>query len=109
MSAVRDTSQNTTFIFSNFYHLYRKGKLQAQAKNELAKGIVLKSNSVTETPKEALVNVAQTQKTEELSNWSHFEMESAKREVAHHLRTLRESKKRLTYLMQEIDELLKRS
>ena len=109
MSAVRDTSQNTTFIFSNFYHLYRKGKLQAQAKNELAKGVVLKSRSVTEMPPDASAKVAHQPQSEDLSHWTHFEMESAKREVAHHLRTLRESKKRLNFLMQEIDDLLKRS
>lgn len=108
MSAVRDNSQKTTFIYSNFYHLYRKSKLEAQSKKELAKGVVLKSNSFTETPAPAQVTVA-SPNSEELSSWTHFEMESAKREITRHLRVLRESKKRLKFLMQEMDELLKRS
>jgi hypothetical protein len=98
MSAVRDQNQNTTFIFSNFYHIYRKSKLEAQLKNELAKGVVLKSSELS-TAKEV----------EEFSIWSHGETQAGKREMASHLRSLREARKRLHYMMQELDSILKQS
>ncbi len=109
MSAIKDPSQNTTFIFSNFYHLYRKGKIASQPKADLVKGVVLKPAVVQNIEKEVEVKVSAPAQSEEIANWSHFEMESAKRQVAHHLRSLRESKRRLSFLMQEIDEILKRS
>lgn len=104
MSAVRDNSQNTTFIFKNFYHLYRQGKLQEQKKNELATGVVLKSRSVCETP---VISTAPSK--EEISAWTHTEVADGKKEVANHLRSLREARKRLQFLMSEIDTILKQA
>jgi hypothetical protein len=109
MSAAKDPNQNTTFIYSNFYHLYRKGKLANQAKEELARGVVLKSNSIIETPKPAEVHVVSSHQTEALSAWTHAETHSAKKELAEHLLTLRDARKKLSFMMQEIDELLRRA
>ena len=37
MSATRDKSQKVTFVFSNFYNLYKKGKTAAHAANPVLK------------------------------------------------------------------------
>lgn len=108
MSAIKDPTQNTTFIYSNFYQIYRKGKMQSQQQQELAKGIVLKSHSVIETPAVAEVRVVSSKQTEELSQWAGNASEG-KKDMAAHLRTLRDARKRLNFLMNEMEELLKRS
>ena len=92
MSATRDTSQSTTFIYSNFYSLYRKSK-----SDELAKGLVLKSHAPE-------VHIASGE-SETFQSWSKG---GSKNAMAEHLRTLRDAKKRLSFLMAELDELLKR-
>ena len=102
MSAVRDSAQATTFIYTNFYNLYRNTKLAAESKNELAKGLVLKSHSITENPTVAEVKVVSPQQMEQLSHWSHSNINSS-------FRSLRESRKRLNFLMTEIDEILKKA
>lgn len=107
MSAFKDSQQNITFVYSNFYHLYRKGKLQAEAQKELAKGLVLKSHSVTETPSVAEVRVVNSRQSEEIQRWS--TQSSSKKDMASNLRSLRDARKRLNFLMSELDELLKRS
>ena len=108
MSAVKDSQQNVTFVYSNFYQIYRKGKVQVEAQKELAKGVVLKSHSVVETPAVAEVRVVSSQQTEELRQWSTNETES-KKDMAANLRQLRDARKRLNFLMSEMEELLKRS
>jgi hypothetical protein len=100
MSAVKDTQQNITFVYSNFYQIYRK--------SQLSKGIVLKAHSVTETPAIAEVRVVTSQQSEELKQWSHA-ADDGKRHMAENLRALRDARKRLSFLMNEMDELLKRS
>jgi hypothetical protein len=102
MSAVRDSAQGTTFIYTNFYNLYRKSKLDAVAKKELASGLILKSHSITENPTAAEVKVVSPQQMEQLSHWSHSNVNSS-------YRALRESRKRLNFLMSEIDEILKKA
>jgi len=110
MSAVKDPAQATTFIYSNFYQLYRKSKLEAQDHHETVKGLVLKTHSITKNPgfttlptaSVAEVRVISPHQMEQLSHWSHAGMSS-------HLRSLNESRKRLKYLMAEIDDLLKKS
>lgn len=102
MSAVRDSAQATTFIYTNFYNLYRKSKMDAVAKNELASGLILKSHSITENPVMAEVKVVSPQQMEHLSHWSHSSVNSS-------YRALRESRKRLKFLMSEIDEILKKA
>jgi len=102
MSAVRDSAQATTFIYTNFYNLYRKSKMEAVSKQELAKGLVLKSHSITENPTVAEVKVVSQLQMEQLSHWSHSSINS-------NFRSLRESRKRLNFLMTEIDEILKKA
>jgi len=108
MSAAKDPTQTTTFIYSNFYHLYRKGKKVEAAKSEVARGVVLKSRSIIETPAPAAVSVTSSHQAEAMSSWTHGQS-SARNEVASHLRSLREARKRLQFMLQEIDEHLKRA
>lgn len=95
MPAVRDQQQATKFIYTNFYELYRKSKLEAEAGRELAKGFVLHTSA-------AEVRVVSPEQVEGLQQWSHHK-------VSHSLRSLRESRKRLKFLMTEIDDILKHS
>jgi hypothetical protein len=108
MSAIKDPQQATTFIYSNFYQLYRKGKLDKLQQKELASGVVLKSRSVTETPGVAEVRVVNSQQAEDLSKWTHAQPNEGKKDMAAHLKSLRDARKRLMFLMSELDELLKR-
>lgn len=102
MSAAKDQSQATTFIYTNFYNLYRKSKIESQSGKEVAKGLVLKSHSLTATPAVAEVRVISPQQMEQLSHWTHSSINS-------NYRSLRESRKRLKFLMTEIDEILKKA
>jgi len=106
MSAVKDPQQATTFIYTNFYHLYRKSKIEAASNQEMVKGLVLKSHSITQNPafnpSVSEVRVVSPQQMEQLSHWSHTNMST-------HLRSLNESRKRLKFLMSEIDDILKKS
>lgn len=108
MSATRDHSQNTKFVFSNFYHLYLKGKHSETVAAPLVKGLVLKTHSVVETPSLAEVRVVSSHQHEELKGWSQNNLKQERKSVAAHLRSLRDSRKRLSFLMQEVDEILKR-
>jgi hypothetical protein len=100
MSAVKDSAQGTTFIYTNFYHLYQKSKLESEKQKPLAKGLVLKSNSLTAHPSVSEVRVVSPEQLETLSQWSHGGIQSS-------YRSLRNARKRLKFLMGEIDELLK--
>jgi|GEM_PF-2595297 len=97
MSAFKDSQQSITFVYSNLYQIYRKGKA--------AKGVVLNPRSLTETPAAAEVKVASPQQNEGLRRWAHADHI----QMASHLLALRDARKRLNYLMTELDELLKRS
>jgi hypothetical protein len=103
MSAARDDNQSSTFIYTNFYHLYLKSKAGSQSQNEsgLAKGMVLKTRSITETPSVAEVRVISPEQLEQLQHWTHSSLNS-------NYRALRDSRKKLKYLMGEIEEILKR-
>lgn len=102
MSAVKDSAQASTFIYTNFYNLYRKSKLDSASKKELASGMILKSHSITQNPAVAEVRVVSPEQMSHLSHWSHSSVNS-------NYRALRESRKRLNFLMTEIDEILKKS
>ncbi len=102
MSAVRDSAQATTFIYTNFYNLYRKSKMESQASAPVAKGLVLKSHAITQNPSVAEVKVVSPVQMEQLGHWSHSSVNS-------NFRSLRESRKRLNFLMTEIDEILKKA
>jgi hypothetical protein len=104
MSAERDQQQGTKFIYSNFYQLYRQGKLQAEtAKEDLIKGKVLRAHT-TEAPIPAEVQVIHSKTSADWSKWA-----SPRSDVRDHLKQLREIRQRLKFLSDELDEVLKRS
>ncbi len=107
MSAAKDPSQNSLFIYSNFYHLYLKGK--SVTKPEAAKGVVLKAARAEEFPAPAEVRVVSQAESETFSGWTSGEAGPARNEIAQQLLTLRQARKRLSFMMQEIDEILKRA
>ena len=109
MSATRDTEQNTKFIFSNFYHLYLQSKAaKTGTPSDPATGIVLRTRSLTETPAPAQVHVVSSHGNESLKKWVNSEVASGRDSLALQIQNLRTARKRLSYLMQEIDEILKR-
>jgi hypothetical protein len=110
MSATRDAEQHTKFIFSNFYHLYLQSKAaKAGAPADLASGIVLRTRSVTETPAPAQVHVVSSHGNESLKKWvNSSEQKSGRESLASQIHSLRTARKRLNFLMEEIDEILKR-
>jgi hypothetical protein len=87
MSARRDHSQNASFVFTNFYHLYKQNSTKG-----LTTGVVLKSETLSETPAERASYAA----------W-------AKGGVRESMKELRDAGKRLEFLARELEELLKRS
>jgi hypothetical protein len=107
MSAAKDPSQNSLFIYSNFYHLYLKGK--SVTKPEAAKGVVLKTARAEQFPAPAEVRVVSPAESESFSGWTSGEAGPARNEIAQQLLTLRQARKRLSFMMQEIDEILKRA
>ena len=110
MSATRDTEQqHTKFIFSNFYHLYlqRKAAKAAEPASTPLSGMVLRSGRVTEAPVPAEVHVASSHGNASLKKWVNTEAEAGRASIAEQIKTLRDARKRLNFLMQEIDELLK--
>ncbi len=107
MSAAKDSSQPSFFITSNFHHLYLKGT--SAAKSEAAKGVVLKSGRAEELPAPAEVRVVSPAETEAFAGWASGETGMARTGVAQQLLTLRQARKRLSFMMQEIDEILKRA
>jgi hypothetical protein len=109
MSATRDTEQNTKFIFSNFYHLYLQSKAaKAGMASDPVSGMVLRTRSVTETPIPAQVHVASSHGNESLKKWVNSEVEGGRSSLALQISNLRTARKRLSFLMEEIDDILKR-
>ena len=109
MSASRDTEQNTKFIFSNFYHLYLQSKAaKTGTASDPATGIVLRTRSHTETPALAQVHVVSSHGNDSLKKWANSEESFGRNALALQIQTLRNTRKRLNYLMEEIDEILKR-
>ena len=108
MSAVRDQSQNTKFIFANFYHLYLQGKLAAVQPDAPAKGIVLKTNPTPSMPQLAEVRVVTNPSTEEMKKFA-MARDAGRKDLSQNLKGLQDARKRLSFLLQEVDEILKRS
>ena len=100
MSATRDSSQNSTFIYSNLYELYLKEKSREGEATGLTKGLVLKTSEPRAVSKE---------ESEAIQNWASHGSEPGKKNLASHLLELRDARKRLSFLISEMDELLKRS
>lgn len=110
MPAERDSSQGTTFIYSNFYQLYRQGKLQAETQKEgLMKGKILRTFRQVETPVPAEVQVIQSKTSADWNRWVQSESTHARTEVRNSMKQLRDLSQRLKFLSEELDELLKRS
>ena len=97
MSATRDTSETTQIHFSRFHELYRNQK--SKEEGTLTSGLVLKSGCVrTVSPGE----------TKAIGSWSRAEdIQHGKKSLATQLSELRTARKRLSFLMSEMDELLK--
>ena len=106
MSAERDSQLGLTFNFTNFYYLYRQEKL--------AKGIVLKAEALSSIdhsalPQAATVHVISEAHTQEMKSWTHLEQNQGKKDLVNQIRTLRQARKRLHFLMNEVDQVLKKS
>jgi len=100
MSATRDTSETTQIIFSRFHELYRNQKAEAP-RSSPALGLVLKSGCVRSVSPEEV---------KALGSWSRAEdIEHGKKSLAARLSELRSTRKRLSFLMTELDELLKKA
>jgi hypothetical protein len=111
MSASRDTEQKMKFVFSNFYHLYLQSKVSAQKKvdSDLAGGIVLRTGMNTETvPEPAQIQVLSQEGQGQLKKWVIGERSLGRKSLSVQVKTLRTAHKRLIYLIEEIDEILKR-
>ncbi len=98
MSASKDPNQ-TTFIYNNFYQLYRQSKLAQLPKDELSKGVVLKTRAHTELPASATVRVISNEQQHSLHEWTHASLRA-------NYRQLRESRKKLKFLLEEVQEVL---
>jgi hypothetical protein len=110
MSATRDTSSQTKFVFSNFYHLYLQSKAAKASEDaeHLAKGLVIRASRMTGTPTPAQVQVVSSHHQESIKTWANPEITKGRNSMAEQMNTLRTARKRLNYLMEEIDEILKR-
>ena len=100
MSASRDQSQTAPFIISHFYELYRE-KNAARNEGSPASGLVLKSGCVRSVSAE---------ESKAIGSWSRAEdIHHGKKSLATQLSELRSARKRLSFLIQEVDELLKKA
>lgn len=97
MSASRDTKQaaSASFISSNFYEHYKN--------LAHAKGIILKS----EVPSIGQVKIVTPEHQRDLNEWAEHSKEIGKRGISQSLLELRESRKRLMYLVSELNEIVK--
>jgi hypothetical protein len=68
---------------------------------------VLKTNSIIDTPSIAEVKVVSSRQTEDIKRWAQFDGQ-AKSDLASQVRALRDARKRLSFLLSEIDQILKR-
>ena len=113
MSAERDSQRGSTFIYSNLYQIYRQGKLDEmkrqalQAHEEpLTKGLVLKTGETAPAMSEAPQELT-SENEESLKQWMRGNSEHTKT-LSSDLRQLKDARKRLLFLMGELDQLLQR-
>jgi hypothetical protein len=100
MSATRDQNQATTFIYSNFYELYRNQK-GLKTETSVTSGVLLKAGTVRSVTAED---------AKALGSWSRAEdLHHGKKSLAQQLAELRQARKRLSFLLNEMDELLKKA
>lgn len=104
MSASHDPKQPSTFISSSLYHLYQKAARTSPEGAPLT-GQVLKSNDPRWiAPSES----------KELTAWSEnrasgSSMDGSKKSLAKTLQELRQARKKLNFMISEMDELIKRT
>ena len=99
MSASRDHSQSSAFLYSSFYELYLKAKYSENLRSGLAKGVVLKKTEIKTISRED---------SESIHEWMVFGNQELQKHTTRHLKAYQESGKRLNFMIQELDELLKR-
>ena len=99
MSASRDHSQSSAFLYSSFYELYLKAKYSENLRSGLAKGVVLKR---------AEVKTISREDADSIHEWMMFGNQEVRKHINPHLNTLQEAGKRLSFMVHELDELLKR-
>ncbi|MBU6154992.1 MAG: hypothetical protein KGP28_11870 [Bdellovibrionales bacterium] len=100
MSATRDSSQHATFVFSSFYEIYQKEKSKFREESSPIKGVVLTRKT---TP--FAINPSDQ---ESFQKWATQEVTAGKKSLASELLELRKARKRLLFLIQELDDILKR-
>ncbi len=99
MSASHDPKQPSTFIYPSFYELYRKES--GSPGDGLLTGKVLRTND----PR--WVSPSENQ---QLTEWSMNETgNSPKKSMAKTLNDLRQARKKLNFMIAEMDELIKRT
>lgn len=108
MSATRDQSQKTTFVYSNLYTLYRKGKLAAQNSPNILKTEDLRPGVKVEpyTPVELLSKrVDSTPETQAASVGMVQARDQAISSLKSNLGELQELQKRLRFMLKDIETL----
>jgi hypothetical protein len=99
MSASHDPKQPRTFLYPSFYELYRRES--GSPGDAPLTGKVLRTND----PR--WISPSENQ---QLSDWTHSEYEnSPKKRMAKTLHELRQARKKLNFMIAEMDELIKRS
>lgn len=109
MSATQDKTQKVTFVYSNLYHLYRKGKEAAQSAELVTteSGMVLKSGNLAE----AKVSVQEYQPVEFLKFpklQKDQETIEAKASLQSQMKRLDDLQSRLKFMLMELEELTKK-
>jgi len=110
MSATRDKSQKTTFVYSNLYNIYKKGKgtatqrvLKAENLNDLSLSSVrVRSHSVVELLGKRLPKAAPLSSQPVVAN-ANPAIESLKE----NLKQLNDLHVKLRFMLKELEELVK--
>jgi len=100
MSASHDPKQPSTFIYSSLYELYQRSQTTPST-SSLLTGQVLKTNDPRWiAPSES----------KQLTCWSeNASMNESKKSMAKTLNDLRQARKKLNFMIAEMDELIKRT
>jgi hypothetical protein len=104
MSANRDPKHPSTFIYSSLYEIYQKGT-RGTPEGALLTGKVLKSNDprwVAPAESKALTDWAENTPSE-------HSLDASKKSLAKTLHELRNARKKLNFMISEMDELIKRT
>jgi len=110
MSATHDKSQKITFVYSNLYHLYKKGKEAAQKAS--ASGNVLKADDLHNPKFVAQKNISKHQPVELLGKRVERPAilppkNPAIDSLKQNLKTLNDLHSRLRFMLQELEDLVR--